>query len=212
MAGTVTFRLAAVPSSPTSLPFETVQEYKLCSILPSENNHNFFLLSHKPTKKRITSSITSHLLHNYTTMYTSIKTLAAAVVLPLVAALPVSQRAEAAFDSTKPFTLHTEVANGTSALNNLYLTPFHVGAAQNTIVGSANSSQAIGWSKSDRYLFELEGDTNNIQLFQTRSSSSLLLFRAPLPASHTISVFLWQLPTCPMHLLASRSCPWVSPV
>lgn len=88
-------------------------------------------------------------------MYTSIKTLAAAVALPLVAALPLSQRAEAAFDSTKPFTLHTEVANGTSALNNLYLTSFHVGAAQNTIVGSANSSQAIGWSKSYWYFFKI---------------------------------------------------------
>ena len=208
----MTFRLTAVPSSPTSLPVVSVQEYKLCSILPFENTHTSYF-SHTNLRRNELLHQSHHtIIHNYITMYTSIKTLAAAVALPLVAALPVSQRAEATFDSTKPFTLHTEVANGTSALNNLYLTPFHVGAAQNTIVGSANSSQAIGWSKSDRYLFELEGDTNNIQLFQTRSSSSLLLFRAPLPASHTISVFLWQLPTCPMHLLASRSCPWVSPV
>ena len=82
-------------------------------------------------------------------MYTSIKTLAAAIVLPLVAALPLSQRDEAAvFDSSKPFTLHTQVVNATSAFNDMYLTPFHTGAGLNSITASKNSSIAIGWSKS----------------------------------------------------------------
>ncbi|KAI5272887.1 hypothetical protein E4T47_03947 [Aureobasidium subglaciale] len=78
-------------------------------------------------------------------MYTSIKTLAAAVALPLVAALPLSHRSDAVFDSSKPFTLHTEVVNGTSAFCGQYLTSFHVGAGQSTVVGSKNSSIAIGW-------------------------------------------------------------------
>lgn len=95
-------------------------------------------------------------------MYTSIKTLAAAIALPLVAALPLSQRAVAAFDSSKPFTLQTEAVNGTSAFNNLYLTSFHIGAAQNTLVGLTNSSKAVGWSKFDRYSLGLNVDTNNL--------------------------------------------------
>ncbi|KEQ96751.1 hypothetical protein AUEXF2481DRAFT_610931 [Aureobasidium subglaciale EXF-2481] len=78
-------------------------------------------------------------------MYTSIKTLAAAIALPLVAALPLSHRSDAVFDSSKPFTLHTEVVNGTSAFCGQYLTSFHVGAGQSTVVGSKNSSIAIGW-------------------------------------------------------------------
>jgi hypothetical protein len=123
-------------------------------------------------------------------MFTSIKTLAAAVALPLVAALPLSQRAVAAFDSTKPFTLHTEVANGTSVLNDLYLTSFHIGAAQNTIVGITNSSKAIGFSKSYRSLSISDADINNIQLFRTRDSSSPLQSRVLLPASHTTSAYL----------------------
>jgi hypothetical protein len=81
-------------------------------------------------------------------MYTSIKTLSAAIVLPLVAALPLSQRAQTVFDSTKPFTLQTEVVNGTECFNGQYLSSFHVGAGQSTIVGRKNSSIAIGWSKS----------------------------------------------------------------
>ncbi|THY35541.1 hypothetical protein D6D01_01240 [Aureobasidium pullulans] len=85
-------------------------------------------------------------------MYTSIKTLAAAIALPLVAALPLSQRTEAVFDSTKPFTLHTEVVNGTGAFNGQYLSSFHVGAGQSTIVGSKNSSIAVGWTLSDSIL------------------------------------------------------------
>ncbi|KAI4759134.1 hypothetical protein E4T44_14608, partial [Aureobasidium sp. EXF-8845] len=85
-------------------------------------------------------------------MYTPIKTLAAAIALPLVAALPLSQRAEAAFDSSKPFTLHTEVANGTSAFNNLYLSSFHIGAAQNTIVALTNTTKAVGWTLSESIL------------------------------------------------------------
>ncbi|KAK6008389.1 hypothetical protein QM012_000292 [Aureobasidium pullulans] len=86
-------------------------------------------------------------------MYTSIKTLAAAIVLPLVAALPLTQRDEAAvFDSSKPFTLHTEVVNATSAFNDQYLAPFHVGAALSTVVGSKNSSNAITWTLSDSIL------------------------------------------------------------
>ncbi|KAG9986313.1 hypothetical protein KCU78_g20577, partial [Aureobasidium melanogenum] len=86
-------------------------------------------------------------------MYTSIKTLAAAIVLPLVAALPLTQREEAAvFDSSKPFALHTEVVNGTSAFNNLTLTSFHTGAAQSTVIGTKNSSMAIGWVLSNSVL------------------------------------------------------------
>ncbi|CAD0099519.1 unnamed protein product [Aureobasidium mustum] len=86
-------------------------------------------------------------------MYTSIKTLAAAIVLPLVAALPLSQHNEAAvFDSSKPFTLHTEVVNATSAFNDLYLTSFHTGAGQSTVIGSKNSSIAIGWDLSNSIL------------------------------------------------------------
>jgi hypothetical protein len=125
-----------------------------------ENTHNFILLTqlYKDTTYLI-NPITSQ---NHISMYTSIKTLAAAIALPLVAALPLSQRAEAAFDSTKPFTLHTESVNGTSAFNNLYLTSFHIGAAQNTLVGLTNSSKAVGWSKFDRYLFRLNVDTNNV--------------------------------------------------
>lgn len=88
-------------------------------------------------------------------MYTSIKTLAAAVVLPLVAALPLTQRDEAAvFDSTKPFSLHTEAAKGTP-FDNQYLSSFHVGAAQSTIVGVKNTSIAIGWSKSCCHWFHI---------------------------------------------------------
>jgi hypothetical protein len=137
-------------------------------------------------------------------MYTSIKTLAAAIALPLVAALPLSQRAEAAFDSSKPFTLHTEIANGTSAFNNLYLSSFHIGAAQNTIVALTNTTKAVGWSKSDQYLFTLDMDTNNIQLFRNRFCNSPLLCRALLPASPTTSVSLKWLPLSPMPLLAMR--------
>lgn len=81
-------------------------------------------------------------------MYTSIKTLAAAVVLPLVAALPLTQREEAAvFDSSKLFTLHTEAVNATSAFNDVYLVPFHTGAGLSTVVGMKNSSRAIEWGK-----------------------------------------------------------------
>jgi len=83
-------------------------------------------------------------------MYTSIRSLAAAIALPLVAALPLSQRSEAAFDSSKPFTLHTEVLNGTSAFDDLYLYSYHIGAAQNTLVGLKNSSRAVVWSQFDR--------------------------------------------------------------
>jgi hypothetical protein len=137
-------------------------------------------------------------------MYTSIMTLAAAIALPLVAALPLSQRAEAAFDSNKPFTLHTEVANGTSAFNNLYLSSFHIGAAQNTIVGLTNTSKAVGWSKSNQHHFRLDMITNNIQLFQNRFCNNLLLFRAPLPASPTTSVSLKWVPLSPMPLLVTR--------
>jgi hypothetical protein len=137
-------------------------------------------------------------------MYTSIKTLAAAIALPLVAALPLSQRAEAAFDSSKPFTLHTEVANGTSAFNNLYLSSFHIGAAQNTIVGLTNTSKAVGWSKSNQYLSGLDMDTNDIQLFQIQFCNSPSLCRALLPASPTTSVSLKWVPLSPMPLLATR--------
>ncbi|CAD0109888.1 unnamed protein product [Aureobasidium uvarum] len=92
-------------------------------------------------------------------MYTSIKTLAAAIVLPLVAALPLSQRDEAAvFDSSKPFTLHTEVPPGGAGpfnphpFNSQYLTAFHVGAGQSTIVATKNDSVVIGWTLSDSIL------------------------------------------------------------
>jgi hypothetical protein len=138
-------------------------------------------------------------------MYTSIKTLAAAIALPLVAALPLSQRAEAAFDSSKPFTLHTEVANGTSAFNNLYLTSFHIGAAQNTLVGLKNATKAVGWSKSDLYLLRPNTVTNKVQPFQIPFYNSPLRSRALLPASPTTLVSLRQIPSALMLLLVTKS-------
>ncbi|KAI4715661.1 hypothetical protein E4T48_08150 [Aureobasidium sp. EXF-10727] len=90
-------------------------------------------------------------------MYTSIKTMAAAIVLPLVAALPLSQ--PAVFDSSKPFTLHTETVmnNASSAFSDLYLTAFHVGAAQNTVIASDNSSHAVGWNSRLQQPIQITG-------------------------------------------------------
>lgn len=55
--------------------------------------------------------------------------------------------ASAAFDPCKPFTLHTEVTKGPEDFNNFYLTAFHVGAAEQTVVGTTNVSRSIGWGK-----------------------------------------------------------------
>lgn len=138
-------------------------------------------------------------------MYTSIKTLAAAIALPLVAALPLSQRTEAVFDSTKPFTLHTEVVNGTGAFHGQYLSSFHVGAGQSTIVGSKNSSIAVGWSKFDQICFVRRLCTNAKQLSQTQSCSSLWQSAVLLPASPTTSVFSSKLPSALMLPLATTT-------
>jgi hypothetical protein len=197
-AGTMTLRSTAVPSSPTSLYLLKLHE--------TINSAQSFHLQNASHYQRHKSSHQLHNIttHNHITMYTSIKTLAAAIALPLVAALPLSQRAEAAFDSSKPFTLHTEVANGTSAFNNLYLSSFHIGAAQNTIIGLTNTTKAVGWSKSNQYFFGSNMDTNNIQLFQIQFCNSPLLCRAPLPASPTTSVSLKWVPLSLMPLLATR--------
>lgn len=87
-------------------------------------------------------------------MFTSIKTLALAIALPFAAALPLSQPADTSFDSSKPFTLQTQVLHGNSSFGGQYLTGFHVGAGQSTIVGTTNSSRAIGWLLNDGILQE----------------------------------------------------------
>lgn len=73
----------------------------------------------------------------------------AAIVAPLASALPVVSSRQSVgnviFDSSKPFTLQTSVTKGNSSFSDFFLTSFHVGAAQQTIVGTTNSSKAIGW-------------------------------------------------------------------
>lgn len=93
---------------------------------------------------------------NQSTMYTSIKTLAAAIVLPLVAALPLNQRAETAFNTSQPFTLHTEVVKGNSTFGGKFLTSFHVGAGQSTVVATSNSSYASAFSEFDKSLISIK--------------------------------------------------------
>ncbi|KAL1310620.1 hypothetical protein AAFC00_000892 [Neodothiora populina] len=62
-----------------------------------------------------------------------------------LAVAPLAAAGNCTFDSSKPFTLHTEVVKGPEDFNNFFLTAFHVGASRQTVVGTRNASRSIGW-------------------------------------------------------------------
>ena len=67
----------------------------------------------------------------------------------IAAAATAAVAVNATFDNTKPFVLQTEVINGgNSSFNGFYLSPFHVGAGEQTIIGGRNASLAIEFGKA----------------------------------------------------------------